>query len=269
MKSKILTFMFLWGFFSIASAVNATPFGCEGKSIRVGITNAGVMYHNGVGIDPDLLHLLSAITHCQFQLIPIARADAFELVKQGKIDLVPSVTREPSREAYAWFIPYFEVRFVLLTNATKLPAITHIEQLKSFQNIRIGRAAGSGYGSYFNYHLSEMSSLGMVKSYSDYGESVKGLLNKEVDAVLSMPQLYRAFLAEGEAPLPLRIADISPAPAIQVSLMLGKHQFSSPQAANWLRVIEMLRLDGRLKAIMEQYVSSDEAHVMLGNAAPL
>ncbi|WP_067866282.1 substrate-binding periplasmic protein [Neptuniibacter marinus] len=251
-----------------ASADSIDPYGCKDKEISVGITKSGVMYHDGHGIDPDLLALLSDITHCQFHLIPIARNDAFNLVEQGKIDFVPSVTREPHREAFAWFIPYYQVKFLLLANTNKLPLISDLEQLKKKQNISIARSEGSGYGTYYNYHLSEMNSLGMLKLYPDYGATVAALLDGEVDAALSLPLIYRLFFAEGEEPIPLSFTDLSPANPITVSLMLGKHRFSSSHAANWLRVIETLRLDGRLQTIMEHYVSEDEANaMMLGTSA--
>ncbi|MEL0636769.1 transporter substrate-binding domain-containing protein [Marinomonas sp. TI.3.20] len=261
MRSKILIFLLFWVFISPASA---DQFGCDSGVISVGVTQSGVMYHDGHGIDPDLLTLLSKITHCEFQLIPISRVDAFKLVERGEIDLVPSVTREPLRESFAWFIPYYEIKFLLLTNANRLPLVENLEQLKKTQGASIAKAQGSGYGTYFNYHLSEMASLGMVRRYADYGETVKALLNKEVDAILSVPQVYRFFFAEGKEPFPINIMDVSPATPTTVSLMLGKRRFSSPQVANWLRVIENLRLDGRLQSIMENYVSSDEAAAMLG-----
>lgn len=254
-------------FWTVISNASADQFGCDNDVISVGVTQSGVMYQDGRGIDPDLLTLLSQITHCEFQLTPIARADAFDLVKQGKIDLVPSVTREPQRESFAWFIPYYEIKFLLLTNANKLPAINNLEQLKNIENVSIARAIGSGYGTYFNYHLSEMASLGMVRFYADYGETVKALLDEEVDAVLSLPQIYRSYFAEGKEPLPINIVDVSPAAPTIVSLMLSKHRFSSSQVANWLRVIETLRLDGRLQNIMESYISSDEAALMLGTGS--
>ncbi|GAA0835580.1 hypothetical protein GCM10009112_27560 [Marinomonas arenicola] len=261
MRSKVLVFTLFWALISPASA---DQFGCDDGVISVGVTQSGVMYQDGRGIDPDLLRVLSKITHCEFQLIPIARADAFGLVKQGKIDLVPSVTREPLRESFAWFIPYYEIKFLLLTNANRLPAVANLEQLKNIEGASIAKALGSGYGSYFNYHLSEMAALGMVRLYADYGETVKALLNEEVDAVLSLPQIYRFFFAEGKEPFPINIIDVSPATPTTVSLMLGKHRFSSPQVANWLRVMETLRLDGRLQTIMENYVSTNEAAAMLG-----
>jgi polar amino acid transport system substrate-binding protein len=251
------------------SADNSDPYGCANKAISVGITNSGVMYHAGRGIDPDLLTLLSDITRCKFHLTLIARNDAFNLVEQGEIDFVPSVTREPHREAFAWFIPYYEVKFVLLSNKNRLPLITNLEQLKKIEGARIARSKGSGYGTYLNYHLTEMSSLGMLQLYPDYGKTIAALLNGEVDATLSLPLIYRLFFAEGEEPIPLSITNVSPANPVTVSLMLGKHRFSSPQAANWLRVIETLRLDGRLQTIMEHYIPEGEADAMMLGTSPV
>lgn len=240
------------------------PLGCEDGPVAVGITNAGIMYHNGRGADPDLLMLLSDITDCAFKITPISRADAFDMVERGELDLFTSASREPHRESFAWFIPYFEINFLLLANAERLPNIMNIEELKEVDGATLARTQGGGYGSYFNYQLSEMEALGMVRFYADYAETVTALLNGEVDATLSVPQIYRLYFSEGEAPIPLRILDISPSEPLIVSLMLGKHRFTSAQATNWLRIIEVLRLDGRLQAILANYVSTDEAADMVG-----
>ncbi|MCZ2720737.1 transporter substrate-binding domain-containing protein [Marinomonas sp. 15G1-11] len=263
MRSLLLTCVLFLVCITDASATNSDQFGCNGKIITVGVTDSGVMYHDGKGIDADLIQLLGEITLCEFHLKLISRENAFHLVEQGKIDLVPSTTREPHRESFAWFIPYYEVRILLLTNENRLPVISSLEQFKKLEGVSIARATGSGYGTYFNYHLSEMESLGMVRGYPDYGKTVVALLNGEVDATLSVPLVYRLFFAKGEEPLPLRIADISPGTPTTVSLMLAKHRFSSAQTANWLRVIETLRLNGRLQTIMERYLSKDEALSML------
>ncbi|WP_413282616.1 substrate-binding periplasmic protein [Vibrio sp. MA40-2] len=264
MRSIILIFVLFFTIVSKSYADNPDSYGCNESTISVGITDTGVMYHNGQGVDADLFSLLSEITDCKFNLIPIARENAFNLMEQGEIDLVPSVTREPHREAFAWFIPYYEIRFLLLENGNTLPPISHLDQLKTIEGASIARASGSGYGTYFNYHLAEMGSLGMVRLYPDYGKTIQAFLNQEVDATLSLPQIYRVFFAPGEEPFPIRIADVSPENPVAISLMLGKHQFSSAQIANWLRVIEAIRLDGRLQAILEQYVSTEEAASMLG-----
>ncbi|MCB5162527.1 substrate-binding periplasmic protein [Marinomonas algarum] len=265
MRPIFATFITLLLSVSQAAASKPDAFGCGNSAISVGITNSGVMYNKGQGIDPDLLNLLSDITGCQFTLTPIMRNEAFDLLEQGKIDWVPSVGREPSRELFAWFIPYYDIRFLLLANTDRLPVITSLQQLKSLKNVTVARAQGGGYGYYFNYYLSEMASLGMIKLYPDYEASVAALLNDEVDATLSLPQVYRSFFTQGEEPSSIRITDVSPTKPVTVSFMLAKHRFSSSQSTNWLRIIEQIRLDGRFQEIVENYVSKDEAASMLGN----
>lgn len=243
------------------------PFGCDDGDITVGVTDLGIVNNHGAGFDADLLQLLSEMTGCELNVTPVAREQVFELVEQGKIDFVPSVARQPQRESYAWFIPYYEVRFLLLTNAKTLPPITELDQLKNIPGVRIAKAIGSGYGPYFNYHLSDMESLGVIRSYSNYGQTVVALLNGEVDATLSVPLIYRNILAQHQAAFPLRISDVSPESPTAVALMLGKHRFSSAQAANWLRMIETVRLNGRFKAILENYVTQEEANSMLSGVS--
>ncbi|MBR7888838.1 transporter substrate-binding domain-containing protein [Marinomonas sp. A79] len=238
-------------------------FGCNNTSISVGLTNSGVMNYNGQGIDPDLLQTLSELTHCTFKFVPVTRQYAFDLMEKGIIDLVPSVTREPHREAFAWFIPYYEAKFLLLTNANKLPNIKNLEQLKKIAGVKLARATGSGYGTYLNYRFSEMEALGMVTFYANYEDTIKALLKGEVNAAFINPLLYQHLPPKGEEPFPLKLLDVSPANATLVSLMLGKHRFSSAQIANWLRLIETLGLNGELQKIMEQHVSADIATSML------
>ncbi|MCD1586687.1 transporter substrate-binding domain-containing protein [Halomonas sp. IOP_14] len=228
------------------------------------MTNAGIMYHNGQGADQDLFALLSDITHCTFITVPIARNDAFDMVERGEIDLFTSAHREPHRESFAWFIPYFEINFLLLVNADRLPNVADMEEFKLAGDATIARTTGGGYSSYFNYQLSELESLGRVQFYDDYAETVTALLNGQVDATLSVPQIYRLFFSKGEAPIPIRILDVSPAPPTTVSLMLGKQRFSASHAANWLRIIEELHLNGQLESLLARYVSTNEAAAMVG-----
>lgn len=245
-------------------ADDADRFGCKNASISVGLTNSGVMSDNGQGIDPDLLQTLSQLTHCTFKFVPITRQYAFDLMEKGIIDMVPSVTREPHREAFAWFIPYYEIKFLLLVNANKLPDITTLEQLKRIKGVTLARASGSGYGTYLNYRLSEMEAMGMVTFYSNYENTIKALLKGEVDATFAIPLLYHYFPPKEEEPFPIKLVDVSPATPTVVSLMLGKHRFSSAQVANWLRLIETLGLNGELQRIMGQHVPADVARTMLG-----
>lgn len=254
---------------AVLIVVSAVPsqavdlYGCDGGPIRVGITNAGVMYHDGRGADVDVFEWFTDETGCVFDLIPVSRSNVFNMVQRGEIDVVPSSGRISARERYAWFVPYAFVHFVVLANAERVPEILDFSELDDIDGLTVGRAQGAGYDRFFDFRFDDLQSKGRIKIYDSYDAAVVGLMDGEIDATVSVPAIYRMHISDMEQDQRFRILDLSPSDPLPVSILFSKGRFSAAHTANWLRLMERLQLSGKFLEILERYLPPEEAAAMV------
>ena len=246
----------------IISASAFEQYGCDGVPVRVGVTDAGVMYRNGRGVDVDVFDWFADETGCVFDLIPVSRSEVFNMVQRGEIDIVPSSARIAARERYAWFVPYANVHFVVLANAARVPEILDFDEFDDIDGLMVGRAKGAGYDRFFDFRFDDLQAKGRLRFYDSYDSSVEALINGEIDATVSVPAIYRMHVSDMDQDRRFRILDLSPSAPVQVSILFAKARFSAAHTANWLRLMERMQLSGKFLALLERYLPPEEAAAM-------
>lgn len=233
-------------------------FGCD-RPIRIGIVEFGALYHNGVGIDADLIAELGRRSGCTFEIQRIMRADLWPAIEAGQIDMATSSIATPGREKIARFVTYFGIKNMLV-----LPIMgsAHTYSLDAFiqqPTWRIGLVRGFRYGNDYDYHLKSLLGESRVVEFPTQAILFDALKAGTVDGVLAPSIHYYFYLSEAERSERFILVNASAAPPTASGLALAKARFTAAQADNWMRLVEGMRLDQTLHRFVAGRIGKEAA----------
>jgi len=234
-----------------AEAVAAESLGCE-TPIRLAFYRNPLVYHDGGGIDQDVVAELARRTGCQFELSVMPRAEIWKALESGELDMATSGISTPERRAIAYFIPYLYLRNKLILPDYLGDELKSLEDFHDMPGARIGVIAGYRHGAYIDTLLRMLRSEGRVREYSDDTARFSALLHGEVEAVIGHEMNLRSAVIDRQQRSHFRVIDVMPGPAIGLGLVLGRKHFTPAQSAQWQREIDAMWVDGGLLKIMSQ-----------------
>lgn len=249
----------------LAAAYNEPPrpwtlqdFGCD-RPIRVGIVEFGALYHNGVGIDADLIAELTRRSGCTFEIQRLMRVDLWPAIEAGRIDMATSSIATRGREKFARFVTYFGIKNMLV-----LPIIgsAHTYSLDAFiqqPHWRIGLVKGFRYGNDYDYHLKSLLGENRVVEFPTQAILFDALKAGTVDGILAPSVHYYFYLSEAERSEKFTLVNASAAPPTASGLALAKARFTAAQTDNWMRLIEGMRLDRTLHRFVVRHIGKPAA----------
>lgn len=246
------------------SALAETPsaLGCD-KPIRVAVAEFGVLYHEGVGIDEDLLQEIAARTGCQFDIRVLPREQIWRQFQQGALDMATStrVTGDLGKSAY--LLPYLGLKTVIVTTTGNATQIRSFNDVLARQDWRIGVVAGFAYGAYYDYRLHGLREQYRIITYPDQQMLYRGLQHGDVQVVLSQSVNYAFYLPLDADQQNFVMFDAAPGLPVPHALVFERGRFTPIMINAWTRIIEQMRLDGTLEKIYRRRVTPDMAALLL------
>jgi len=223
--------------------------GCE-QPIRLAFYRNPLVFHDGGGIDPDVVAELARRTGCRFELSVMPRADIWKALQSGDLDMATSGIASAERRAIAYFIPYLYLRNKLILPRYLGDDLGSLEAFHDMPGARVGVIAGYRHGAYIDTMLRMLRSEGRVREYRDDAARFSALLNGEVEGVIGHEMNLRSAILDPQQRNKFRVIDVTPGPAVGLGLVLGRKRFTSAQSAQWQREIDAMWLDGGLLKIM-------------------
>jgi len=225
--------------------------GCE-RPIRLAFYEFGSLFHQGVGIDRDVVEEIARRTSCRFETQILPRDEIWRQLESGRLDMTTSGTETASRAIFAHFIPYLGLKNVIVTNRDDAAGISSFDDLLARPDWRIGIVAGFLYGGYYDNRLRAPAHQSQIRTYLDQQSLYLALANGEVQAVLSAAVNYGFYLPLKSQEEHFAIADLSPAPPMPHAMVFSRFRFTPTMINNWTRLFEQMRLDGTLLRIYQR-----------------
>ncbi|MBM7060366.1 transporter substrate-binding domain-containing protein [Pseudomonas sp. UL073] len=252
---------------SLLAAVQADEvahgYGCD-RPIRLALYENRVFYHDAQGIDPDLVAELRRRSGCAFEVSVMPRSDIWRALQAGTLDMATSGIATPERERFAYFVPYLYLRNKLIVPASLAPQLVSMSDFVQMPGARLGIIASYRHGPFMDSSVRILRLAGRVSEYPDEATRFRALASGEVSALIGHDLNLDGAVPAAER-LNYRLVDVAPGPAIPHGLVLARAHFSAPQAAQWLRLIEAMRLDGRLAGIMRANAPQPAADELLNS----
>ena len=231
------------------------------RPLRVALFEYGVLYRSAThdGADSHFLALLQQRTGCQFDIVVLPRSRVWAEMKAGTLDIATAVIATPERESYAYVLPYLQTRNVVLINKGFAGRASSLSELAQ-SGLRMGAVRGFRHEPAYDALLDTLRQRNQVLEASDVQENLRFLQRGMVDAVVSQPMVYRAYLSEAQLRNTIVMRDWAPAQEASVGgLMLSHTTFTVAQAKRWDKLIDTLQKDGSQIKTLLPFMSATEA----------
>ncbi|MBY0419952.1 MAG: transporter substrate-binding domain-containing protein [Pararheinheimera sp.] len=252
----------------ICAAVHNNAFAavsCPDKAWTAGLYEHGVLFFNGrSGIDQDVVDEIRKRTGCKIYTGLMPRARIWHDLEQGDLDLSVSGMKTPERLGFAWFIPYMQMKSVVLLAPTVPLSVKHAEDFIQRPDLIFGAVRSFKHGQFNEKVLEQLTQQNRLQYYPDSRTLFKALKQQRVHAIFAQAPVYRHLIPELQLSPKLRIQDWAPQEAgIEHGLVLAKSSFTEQQAQEWRQLMQDIKQDGTLLAIFKTYLPADEALALM------
>ncbi len=249
-------------FFTVWPAMAQPKYGptCPPHPITLGVYDFGAFYHAGIGLDKDVADLLQARSGCKFETPLMLRAEIWQRLQNGSLDMTLSAAATPERTVFSWAIPYLWIKNEMIINKGVDPNIQSASDFIAAPNLRLGVVRGHYPGKAYNDFVGQLRNIARVEETNEEERLFAMFKADRFQAMLASPLIYPTYLDEGK----YRIEDWMPnGPRDSSNLLISKKNFSQDEAKRWAELMNTIINDGSLRSMLEKYVPSAEAAKML------
>jgi polar amino acid transport system substrate-binding protein len=243
-----------------ARAEMPADYGCD-RPVALAYYEFGPLYHDGVGIDRDVVEELARRTGCRFETTVKPRAQIWQELQSGVLDMTTSGLRTDARNQFAYFIPYLGLKNVVVTDRVLAGEIRSFDDVVDNAQMKIGVVKGYVHGSYFDFRLKAAAER--IVALPDQNAIYAALRKGEVQAIISAAFNYEYFFALPEERAAFAMIDVSPAPPVSQNMVFSRRRFNDAEINAWTRVFEQMRLDGTVERICRGQVSPEMTKLLL------
>jgi polar amino acid transport system substrate-binding protein len=244
-----------------AQAETPGDYGCDDRPITLAYYEFGPLYHDGVGIDRDVVEELAKRSGCRFETSLRPRAEIWQALQAGTLDMTTSGLRTEARNQFAYFVPYLGLKNVVIAAQARAGEIKTFDDVVGDTHFKIGVVKGFIHGAYFDFRLKNAGSR--VIGYPDQNAIYDALRRGEVQGIVSPAFNYEYFFKTPEDRAAFVMIDVSPAPPVAQNMIFSRRRFSDAEINAWTRLLEQMRLDGTLERICRSQVSPEMTRVLL------
>lgn len=230
-----------------------TDLGCD-RPLRVAVFEFGPWYRAGKGITIDLLEAIASRTGCTFLPVILSRADAWDALRNGTVDIIPNTIRTAERDRVARFVSFLRIRNLMIVRADRGSALDSIDSFVADRAARLGIIAGFRYGSFFDLRLQSLLGDDRMTAVDDPRDLLDQLRMGDLDAILLPSGHYFAYVGEMDRQNVFRVLDTTSAAPIPSGFALSRDHFSGVQVDNWLRMVEVLVLDRTMENLIASHL---------------
>lgn len=233
---------------------------CPDQPIRLAFYESGLFYYDGQGVDVELVKELRRRTGCTFETSVLPRVRAYTLLENGQIDIVMAAVENPARNAFAYFAPYLQQRFLAVIPRSVPPEKTTLAAFTADPSLHFGMVRGVSYGVPRDKWTEQMMAAGRVQIAPTPAIAYRMLEGGRFSALFAIPLQYEKELTDRGLRDQMVIVDWFPhEPPTPRNLALSRKNFTPEQLAAWNALAKTLRTDGTMQAILQRYITPAEA----------
>lgn len=227
-----------------------------GKSLALAFYEYGLLYHQGEGIDADVVRELERRSGLVFSTSVLARARIWKDLETGNLDMTVSGISTPEREEFAWFIPYFSMKnyAILFKNEEK---VTTEKEFMEKADWNFGAVASFRHGDLQDRFLEALRGQRRVEEAPDARTLFQKLKAGRIQGMFSQPPVYAYYLKGLGMENKVELQDWFPTEKkVPHGLVLSKKTFDPQAFKYWQGLILEMKNDGTLEKIFIRYLGS-------------
>ncbi len=238
---------------------------CPNKAWTAGLYEHGVLFFDGrSGIDQDIINEVRQRTGCKIYTSLMPRARIWHDLEQGDLDFSVSGMATPERQRFAWFIPYMQMKSVVLLAPNVPLSVQQAEDFIQRADLVFGAVRSFKHGNFNDEVIRQLSELNRLQYYPDSRTLFKALKQQRVQGIFAQAPVYRHLIPELQLSPKLRILDWAPQETgVEHGLVLAKTNFDEKQLQDWQQLMLELKQDGTLLRIFKTYLPEDEALALM------
>jgi len=231
------------------------------RPVKVALFEFGVLFRasNGDGIDSRLLDALEKKTGCMFERVVMPRKRIWVELEGGTLDMATGAIPTPERRAFAYALPYFLTRNLVLQRGDKATLVKTPQALED-SNLRLGVVRGFKHEPFYDALAGRLASQpGRVVEAVDVEDNLRMLDRGVVDVIFSQPVVFNEYLS-AEKRRTLVVRDWAPKDQFALgALMLQRKSFSPAQAQAWDTLVVNMARDGSLNRMYRRFMPAAQA----------
>lgn len=233
---------------------------CPAQAIQLAYYEYAPFYHEGAGIDVDVVEELKRRSACAFSTSLMPRARIWRLLEAGRLDMTVSGIEIPSRTRFGYFYHYIlQKNFALISN--QVPA--DVQSLQDFitkTDLLWGVVRNFSYGEFYDAQLAQLRRQNRLHDMPTQIANFHLLKAGRIAGMLAVPMIYNELMPEMRSAGNLRIADWAPEELpVHGGLVLSRARFTPAQAREWGLLIESMNRDGTMLKLLQKYLSPRDA----------
>ncbi|WP_051304546.1 substrate-binding periplasmic protein [Chitinilyticum litopenaei] len=242
----------------------AAPFPCPAQPIRLAFYEYGLLYHQGRGIDRDLVDELARRTGCRFDTRVMPRARIWADLESGALDMSVSGIQTPARDRFAWFAHYLSMKNHALVSSALAGEVRQASDFLATPRALFGVVRAFKHGEQQDRWLDTLRQAQRVQESPDAQTLYLKLKQGRVQAIFSQPPVYRHYLPTLDMQQQVSVQDWTPQEkGVPHGLILAKSRFSQTEAQHWQEQLHQMRADGSLRAIYLRYLPPADTDALL------
>lgn len=210
---------------------------------------------NITGLDVEIARAIASTAGCELDFADGDWMDMLNRLRDGDVDVLAGATVTPGRAEFAEFTaPYRSESFTVFTLADN----TAIREASSLQTLltsdaRIGTVAEYYYGADVLELLDSVAAEGRLEEATVAEINYQRLLDGEIDAFLDDPFVAASILHGRDWGDRIVATEIGTANG-EVTFMVSRQSVAPENIQRFKDALERIRADGRLAAIIDDYL---------------
>lgn len=237
---------------------------CPKQPIQLAFYEYAPFYHQGAGLDADVVEELKRRSGCAFSTSLMPRARIWKLLEAGNLDMTVSGIEIPTRNRFAYFYHYIlQKNFALISD--QVPADVHsLQDFITKTDLTWGVVRNFSYGEFYDAQLAELRRQNRLHDLPTQMANFRLLKAGRIAGMLAVPMIYNELMPELRAAGNLRIADWAPEEMpVHGGLVLARARFKPAEAREWGLLVESMNRDGTMLKLLQKYLSPKDAQQTL------
>jgi polar amino acid transport system substrate-binding protein len=241
----------------LLASVSASELPTCSRPFSLAFHDHGLLYSKTTqkGIDKDIADELIRRSGCAFNVSVMPRARIWRWIESGELDFSMSGISTDARETYAGFAWYLFNKYYFLVR--KDAQVSSLEAFERDPQLKVGNIRSFRYSKNVNLMMDKLKAQGRITEVADHEQLLAMLKLGRIQAMVIEPFNYSQVESRELAGL-TRILEIGD-PAVLHGLIMSKKALPESEQKKWRALVDDMRADGTLLAIMRKYFSEEDA----------
>jgi len=206
------------------------------------------------GVDVDLVQELAVRSGCRLVTQEMSNSGAWKALAQGDLDLLPSATASPDREAWVDHVPVIGMRLVLLVRGDVARRLGSFEQFNQDATELTLKVRGGSVHPEVQAWFARLATQNRVTEAGDVLSALRAFELGRAAALPIYPMLLRGRGAEWLAQH--QLWDPWPKSEVIGGLAMSRKTLSAPDRQRLRSALASMVRDGTVKRAVEQHFGS-------------